>query len=180
MYRLVLLALLSILTISSARAQLAPNYADCAALDGTTFTVDGLVVSPPPVINTTVIASLLDTDLVTINANAGGTVGLANITVDFDGVTAFTAALTPGGASSGMFDPTADGVNVNLRFTNQFSANPGIEMNVTYTITCTADAGTAVVGSFLNERNRRILDYRPDRPRLVRKRLDSLWEAHYG
>ena len=145
MSRLILLALLSILTISSARAQLAANYADCAALDGTTFTVDGLAVGV--VVNTTVIASLLDTDLVNIQANAAGTVGIANITVDFDGVTALTAVLTPGNSSSGMFDPTADGANVNLRFTSQFTGNPGIEMSVTYTIMCTANAGAAQQGT---------------------------------
>lgn len=173
-------------------AQVASTFADCNALNGTTFLQDSQATSLT-VTDTFTVTSLLDSDLITITVadvdQTGTSLGNANIQVTANGATLISATIDAQAdptilSASSTFDPGGDLTNVAFNFTTVFtdsSTGAGIEMAVTVTIQCTPNSGTSTTtAAFLAERNRRILEESPDRPRLVRRRLDSLWGGATG
>jgi hypothetical protein len=160
--------------------QTAQSYNDCTALNGASFSALSTSVT------TINVTTLSDSDYVAIAIRVAGDSGTANIGIDAGAGVFFKNSYTvvSGVAinDSTSYDPAGDQTSVAFAFDTEFSA--GAAIFVEYTITCTPGGGTtttttttttAVVSAFLGERAHRLLEESPDRPRMVRKRLEALW-----
>ncbi len=178
--------------------------ADCSALNTTPITLredDGTLTQQGAVLviaeHTVTVNNLTDLDLVTVQLTSGFVGVGPTITIEaaVDGNVLFGGTHAPPlnviPAQTAEYDPPGPqtGISIVLRTTVQFaSAAPSpAEWDVNYRITCAPNSGTTTTTTpptsptsgpttaFISERANRLLEESPDRPRLVRKRLESLW-----
>lgn len=188
MCRLAAIALLLFVAFpaGTASAQSVLSYDSCTALANA-----GLVINVTPVSNSTVtdtvnIATLFSGDRVVITISRFG--DSANTTaIDVNGAAPFFSAsysASDGGnpLDTTQYDAPSTQTSVSINFVSGF--NPDIDLTLFYGVTCIPGPGPAppqsVTSAFLAERIRRVLEEEPDRPRMVRKRLDALWGAAGG
>lgn len=173
--------------------------ADCTALNGTRHAANDLRQqgSENEVVgrHTLVVDSLADVDLITISVAGGISNGDVAVRATVGGgelfANTFSAPPFTRVEETGNYDPAGDqtAVSIVLETTVSFVRTTGPEFNLTYTIACTPDGTTTptppaapppptaeVTDTFMSERANRLLEESPDRARLVRKRLEALWD----
>ncbi len=187
MRRLGVVAILVFLTFPSgmASAQSVLSYDTCTALANAAPSIDVTPVANSSVTDTVNIATLFSGDRIVISISRFGDAGNTTA-IDINGATPFFSA-TYTSVDSGSplatthYDAPATQTSVSLNLVSGFT---GTALGLTYGVTCIPGAGPStpqsVTSAFLAERIRRVLEEEPDRPRMVRKRLDALWGGAGG
>ncbi len=154
----------------AASPALGQTYASCADLNNTNIRHTGGTF-----IDTVIIGSLKDTDLVTLTVDVAALSGVDDVLVtDPSGTVLINQSFTTGSYSSTHnYDPSGDMTNA----TYKMEATPRTDDDaIVYTFSCTPNGGAvAVTQAFLKERINLLIDRQPDRARMVRKRLGALW-----
>lgn len=206
MRNILAVSILILLSTIAARAQTTTSYANCSALNGAlistnsggTNTVDD-IITVADLLDTDLVEISIS-----VTAAPGSALGSVDVAIEADTDSIFTGDFIAGETSTDSYDPTNDQTSVQLTFTSSFNPPSGggaLEMSVDYSISCTPGAGSIdapdtiddtvadttedvtpeistipAVTAYLGERNQRMLDERPDRPRMLRKQLgSSIW-----
>ncbi len=188
MCRLAAVAILLFFMIPAgvASAQSVLSYDSCTELQSDRPTINVTPVANSSVTDTVNIATLYSGDRVVITisrfADSPNTTA-----IDVNGAAplfskSYAAFETGDPLDTTQYDATATQTSVSINFVSGFGDT--ITLTLFYVVTCIPGAGPAppqsVTSAFLAERNRRVLEEEPDRPRMVRKRLDALWGADGG